>query len=296
MARYNTSGALVPAGANNGVNLSISSATVLSTPLQGTFYECTGTAPYQVTLPSPSAFYGIAMTFYNTTGGVVTLSTPSNSFVGAIVGTAASTFLLPTTGSLCTVISDGTNYIVTSGGGVPVAASTLSANSTVTLSPTNASVIVSPTGSGTVTISPATTGSISNVTGSFTGFSNSGLSTFQQIQEVMVSTASPGTIPTLNYATGDLFYLTGLTGNFVPNFSNVPTTGARSTTITLFLIQGGTAYIPTSIQINGTGYPITWPGGVTPTGRANKVDIATLILLNPAGSFTNVLGQYGSFG
>jgi len=296
MARYNTSGALVPTGANNGVNLTINSATVLSTPLQGTFYECTSVAPYQVTLPSPSAFYGIAMTFYNTTGGVITLSTPSGAFSGAIVGTNSSTFLLPTTGSLCTVISDGTNYIVTSGAGVAGAFSTLTSSGAVTLSPASANVVLSPTGSGTVTINPATTGSISNVTGSFTSFANTGLSTFQQIQEVLVSSASPGTTPTLNYATGDLFYLTGLSGNFVPNFTNVPTTGARSTTITLFLIQGGTAYIPTSIQINGSGYSITWPGGATPTGRANKIDIATVILLNPAGSFTNVLGQYGSFG
>ena len=296
MARYNTSGALVPTGANNGVNLTISSATVLSTPLQGTFYECAGTAPYQVTLPSPSAFYGIAMTFYNTTGGAVTLSTPSGNFVGAIVGTAASTFVLPATGSMATVISDGTYYIVTSGGGVNVPASTLTASSTVTLNPSNASVTLSPTGSGTVTINPATAGSISNVSGSFTSFTNTGLSTFQQIQEVLVSSASPGTSPTLNYASGDVFYLTSLSGNFVPNFTNVPTTSARSTTITLFLIQGGTAYYPTSIQINGSGYSITWPGGVAPTPRANKVDVATLILLNPAGSFTNVLGQYGSFG
>lgn len=295
MARYNTSGALVPIGANNGVNLTISSATVLSTPLQGSFYECTGTAPYQVTLPSPSAFYGISMTFYNTTAGVVTLSTPSGNFVGAIVGTPASTFALQAN-ALCTVIADGTYYIVTAGGGIPGNFSSISASSTVALSPANANVTLSPTGTGTVTINPATAGSISNVSGSFTSFTNSGLSTFQQIQEVLVSNASPGTTPTLNYATGDLFYLSNLSGNFVPNFTNVPTTGARSTTITLFLIQGGTAYYPTSIQINGTGFSITWPGGVAPTPRANKVEIATLILLNPAGSFTNVLGQYGSFG
>ena len=39
---------------------------------------------------------------------------------------------------------------------------------TTTLSPANANVVLSPSGTGLVTINPATTGSIANVTGSFT--------------------------------------------------------------------------------------------------------------------------------
>jgi len=66
--------------------------------------------------------------------------------------------------------------------------STLGANNTVTFSPANANVVMSPTGTGVVTINPATTGSINNVTiggntraaGAFTTLAANGLTTFTQ--------------------------------------------------------------------------------------------------------------------
>jgi hypothetical protein len=282
---------------------SITGATTIGAPFQGgTLVTFTGSAPYTVVLPSPVLFPGISNQFYNNTGGVVTLSTPAGVFNGASMG-GAGTHAIPNLG-IVTIIPDGTNYIGWYDGNGPVAASTLSSTAATTLSPASANVVISPTGSGVVTINPATTGAMDNVAiGSTTASSvrattltATGTTTIQQMTEKLNPlTGASGTVAH-DYTTGTVFYHTSIGANFTVNLTNTPTTAARSITITLLLIQGGTPFIPNGFQINGSGVTIQWPGGVTPSGRANKVDIATFILLNPSGSFTYVLGQYGSFG
>ena len=294
MARYNTT----------QTTASITGATTIGAPFQGgTLVTFTGSAPYTVVLPSPVLFPGVQNQFYNNTGGVVTLSAPGGAvFNGASMG-GGTTHAIPNLG-IVTVIPDGTNYIGWYDGNGPVAASTLSATAAVTLSPASANVVMSPTGSGVVTINPATTGSMDNVAiGSTTASSvrataltATGTSTFQQITEKLNPLSGASGTVAHDYTTGTIFYHTSIGANFTVNLTNTPSTAARSITITLLLIQGGTPFIPNGFQINGSGVSIQWPGGVTPSGRANKVDIATFILLNPSGSFTYVLGQYGSFG
>lgn len=68
-------------------------------------------------------------------------------------------FVTPTGG---TQISLADALASTAGSG-PIAATTLTASSTVGLNPANHAVTISPTGSGTVTISPASAGSLNNV-------------------------------------------------------------------------------------------------------------------------------------
>jgi hypothetical protein len=157
MARYNTvSTATIQSG-----------AATLSTPAQGLLTTLTGTAPYTVTLANPVLFLGIAQSFFNSTAGVVTLTSPSGNIVGAGFTSAASQ-TIPVNATY-TLTSDGTNYIVTNNEGGPISAtagtfaSTLTANGAVAFSPANANVVISPTGSGLVTIAPATAGSINNV-------------------------------------------------------------------------------------------------------------------------------------
>ena len=289
MARYNSL----------STTTTISAGGTISSPLQGsTLITFTGTAPYTVNLPSPALFPGYQYQFYNTAGGAVTLSTPSGAFTGSLGG--GTTVVIPNTGVI-TVVSDGTNYTGWFDANGPVAASTLSASSTVTLSPA-ALVTISPTGG--LTISPTSTaGTINNTSigqttaasGSFTALSATGTSTLAAITEVLnTKTGATGTV-THDYSTGTIFYHSSISASFTVNLTNTPTTTGRSITITLILSQGGTPYIPNGFQINGTGYTINWPGGVTPSGRASKIDIATFIIVNPSGTFT-VLGQYGSFG
>jgi hypothetical protein len=329
MARYNSQFTV------NSVSSAVSSPLI---PQQGVLTEFTASAPYTVQLPNPVLFPGFSMSFYNASTYTITLSTTATS--GIITGPGTSVANTCALGSLnsAVFVSDGTNWVATAFSGGAGAFTTLTASSTVNFNMANATITMSPTGTGSVTINPATAGNINNMAvgqttaaaGSFTTLSASstvsgtGFSTYLAsppaiggtsaaagtfttltinnvltatcIQEVLGVNSSPGGSPALSFTTSDVWYLTSLSANFVPNFTNVPTTAGRTTTLTLILVQGGTPYYPTSVQINGTGYSITWAGGSAPTPRASKVEFATFIVTNPSGSFTYVLGQYGSFG
>ena len=291
MARYNTATLIQ----------TISAAATINSPLEGSTVKFTGSAQYTVVLPAPALYIGIPFTFYNANSQTVTLSTPSGAFVGA-GGSSASTQTLLTTATVV-VVSDGTNYAILSAIGGPVAASTLTAASTVTLSPANANVVISPSGTGIVTMAPASAGSLNNVTigqstalaGTFTSLTASGTTTLGQISEILFPIASYGTSQSTAFTNGGVFYLTGMTGNFTFNWTSVPTTANRTFTLTLLLAQGGTAYVPTTLQINSAGVTINWAGGVTGQGRANKIDIVSFFIYYTGGTFTAV-GAVGSYG
>lgn len=291
MARYNTQ---LPVAA-------INTTTTLGSPFQGvSLVEFTGTT-YTVTLYSPASFPGAVQTFYNAASGSITLSTPSGSFV-IPNGSSASTYVMNTSSSI-TIIADGTNFIVGTGQNAPITATTLSASSTVTLSPASANVTISPSGTGTVTMAPATAGTLNNLSigqasaaaGTFTTLTANNTTTLQQITEVLFQIGSYGTSQSSAFTNGDIFYLSGMTGNFTFNWTSVPTTSNRTLTLTLILAQGGTAYVPTTLQINGSGVGINWAGGVTPSGRASKIDIVSFYIYNLSGSYVAV-GQLGSYG
>jgi hypothetical protein len=133
----------------------ISGTATIGTPYSGAFTEFTGTAPYTVTLPSPTLFPGVNQTFYNATSGQVTLSVSGATFSGT-GGTGSATFVL-NAGNVVSIFSDGTNYIVISEDGSPLTATTgsFSGNVTInggtaTLSVTNQTVTINPTGTSTI--------------------------------------------------------------------------------------------------------------------------------------------------
>ena len=278
----------------------ISGATTINSTFEGQYFKFTGTAPYTVGLPAPALTAGVSMTFYNATSGTITLSSTGN-FVGA-AGSGSTTQTMGT-GIVIPVVSDGTSYVVLAASGGPVSATTLSASSTVTLSPANANVAISPTGTGSVTVAPATAGTLNNIViggstplaGTFTNLTATGITTLAEITEVLYPVASYGTSQSVAFTNGGVFYLTGMSGNFTFNYTSVPTTTARTITLTLILGQGGTAYVPTTLQVNSVGVTINWAGGVTPSGRANKIDIASFYIYNVSGTFVAV-GALGSYG
>ena len=278
----------------------ISGATNIGSTFEGQYFKFTGTAPYTVGLPAPALTAGVSMTFYNATSGTITLSSVGN-FIGA-AGSGSTTQTMGT-GIVIPVVSDGTNYIVLAASGGPVSATTLSASSTVTLSPANANVAISPSGTGSVTIASATAGTLNNMViggstaaaGTFTDLTATGTTTLAEITEVLVPIGSYGTSQSSAFSNGGVFYLTGMTGNFTFNYTGVPTTTARTITLTLILGQGGTAYIPTTLQINGAGVAINYAGGITPSGRANKIDVASFFIYNVSGTFVAV-GALSSYG
>jgi hypothetical protein len=269
MARYNT---------QYGVTLITSApAAPLTTPNAGSYIEFTG-GPYTVTLPNPAQFYGAPMTFYNSAGGTITLNTPgSQNFLGAL-GNGTTTFSLPV-GALITIVGDSVGYIVTGTGGGQVASTILTASTSANF-----------TTSGAVTISPTTTGSLVNMT-----LAPGALTTLQNVQEIIQTIASPGATPTMNFALGDIWYLTSLSTNYTALFTNVPTTQLRTTTMTIIQAQGPTPYIPTAIQVNGSAVALQYAGGVNPTGRANKTDVVSIVVYNISGTFL-AFGQLSSYG
>jgi hypothetical protein len=101
MARYNTVASVTTQ----------SGAATIATPNQGLFTTLTGTAPFTVTLASPAVATGSQQGFYNNTGGVVTLSTPSGTIKGPSANSAATYVMQNQTVVFLT--SDGTNYILT---------------------------------------------------------------------------------------------------------------------------------------------------------------------------------------
>jgi len=165
MARYNT---ISTTSTSNG-------AQTITSPSTGLLTTLTGTAPYTTTIPNPVLYTGQQQSFYNATGGVVTLATPSGNFTGA--GASGSANQTVAAGAIITIISDGANYVVQSFPGGSQTASSLTLNGALTANPTNANISLQPTGTGSVTINPGTTGSIANMTGSFTTLSANGATT-----------------------------------------------------------------------------------------------------------------------
>jgi hypothetical protein len=127
MARYNT---VITAG-------SVSTASTLQTPFQGTFTSLTGTAPYTVDIPAPALYTGVSQTFYNATSGTITLRAGgSANFIGGSASGANTQTL--STGGILGIVSDGTAWVVTiSGGGGAISGTTGTFSSDLNANGTN---------------------------------------------------------------------------------------------------------------------------------------------------------------
>jgi len=99
-----------------------------------------------------------------------------------------------------------------------------------------------------------------------------------------------GATAVFDCSTENTFNVSGATSNFTANFTN-PTLGSGyKTTFTLVITQGGTAYFPNALQINGANQVIHWEGNTTPTPHANRIDLVTFDVLNSNGTYI-VLGR-----
>jgi len=115
MARYNSVNSTGSVAGGNSI----------STPYSGLLTTLTGSGG--VTVPNPVYFTGQTQTYYNSTGNVLTLSTPSGVFNGP--GTGASSALNLPAGSIITLISDGTNYLTQDWLGGAVVTTSITASS-----------------------------------------------------------------------------------------------------------------------------------------------------------------------
>ena len=145
----------------NAPNLFNGSLTVGALSASGPTLSNTSSASFRV----PSVTY----TDIQSAAGTQSLAPISVFAGGGIAARNAVTYTNASTVYISSAPSAGTNVTITNPYALYVAAGatqlqgTFTANSTTTLSPSNASITISPTGTGTVTIGPATAGTITNM-------------------------------------------------------------------------------------------------------------------------------------
>lgn len=109
------------------------------------------------------------------------------------------------------------------------------------------------------------------------------------INEPLSSPAFATNAVTVNLNSGNVASPTGtLTANFAVDITNAVTTDNLATTVTIFVTQGATGYVPDTLSVNGSAVTFKWQGGSapTPTSTAGKIDIFSFTLLRVAGAWT----------
>jgi hypothetical protein len=276
------------------------------------------------TVTGRGATTGTALSISNNTAGgtgtgALVLSAGGMSVAGAIY--AANVNL-----SSATAGGTGTGALVLTNGGMYVAGAiyagsiqntpigsttantgaftTLTASNTVTLSPANANVVLSPTGTGLVTINPATAGTINNVSigattrgsGAFTTLdANSTVTLSPSSQNVTISPSGTGTVTispvgalTINPTAASTINNTSIgattrgSGAFTTLASNNAVTftaGTSSTTTgTGTLVVTGGVGISENLNVGGN-FILT--GNLTVNGTTTTINSTTQTLEDP---------------
>lgn len=145
------------------------------------------------------------------------------------------------------------------------------------------------------TASPTFTG-----TAIFDGITVTGSARFQEMIEDIVDVAHASNVLTLDYNSGNVFYMAtafAASPAATVNVTNAPTTDGRVFTVTLFAVQGATGYNPSVLNINGSAATIRWAGGVTPTptSSAGKIDIYSFTIIRRASAWTALASAVTNF-
>ena len=149
---------------------------------------------------------------------------------------------------------------------------------TVTNSLAAKAPIASPTFTGTVTAGTVVV---------------TGMLDVQEIREALNDITLSSNVGTLDWTTGNVFFIgTAPTGNMTFNITNVPTDNGEIMSVTVFVTQGSTGYIPSTLNINGSSATIKWVNGTNPvpTSQAGKIDIFAFSLIRRGSAWT-VLGS-----
>ena len=154
----------------------------------------------------------------------------------------------------------------------------------------------SPTFTGTVTLPSSTALTTAVLTSPFETVSVSG------------TALSGSTAATLAAGTSGFFlYTANATANWAVNMTGCPTTTGQSVTFVMLVLNGSTAYIPSSLSVNGTaaaasGLPASgssynnittwWQGGTAPTtGDASTGDAYTFTVICTGSSTWTVIAS-----
>lgn len=116
---------------------------------------------------------------------------------------------------------------------------------------------------------------ISTFTG---GIVVTGATQIAELREEVGNITLASNVATLDWTADNVFYIaTAPSAAMTFNFTNVPTDNNYMMTTNVFVTQGATGYIPTTLNINGSAQTIRWSNGLTPTATnsAGKIDIFT---------------------
>jgi len=109
--------------------------------------------------------------------------------------------------------------------------------------------------------------------------------------EIVTDYTLASNVLTMDVTNGNIGYIaTAPTAAMTFNFTNVPTLDARSITVTVFVVQGATGYIPTTLQIAGSAQTIKWAGGTAPTATstAGKIDVFSFTFIRRSSAWTTL--------
>jgi hypothetical protein len=296
---------------NGAINASVTTITVDSTtafPTSGNLVR--GSEEMSYTGKTPTTFTGVTRGVNGTTAAVHGDNSPIfiASYAGLVRDASDGAFklftnlntLAPTATvdfGLATLAAFSAGAITSTGAGsfagdIAVNGGDLTSTAT-TFNFLNSTVETLNIGGAASTIALGASNSTLTLGGNLTV---NGITTVESITEIMDAKASATGTVTHDFNTSDVFYHTGISANFTANITNMPTTVGRISTVTLILAQGGTGYLPTAVQINGTGQTIRWAGNTQPTPQANKTDVVVFTLIRTAAGAWVVLGQMSSYG
>ena len=204
---------------------------------------------------------------------IVSSGTVGNAFSslfvpGTFAARLATTYTTAATVYISAAPTAGTNVTLTNAYSLYVAAGAnyfggaLTAASTVTLSPANASVAISPTGTGTVTINPATAGTINNMS-------------------IGATTASTGAFTTLSASS------TVSGTGFSTYLASPPAIGGTTASAGTFTTLGGTT-ITASTQFSGPGTGLTGTAASLSIG-GNAANVTGTVAVANGGTGANTL-------
>lgn len=140
-----------------------------------------------------------------------------------------------------------------------------------------------------------TIGSVTPAAGTFSTITVNGLATFSEFAETVATKTGATGVVTHNFTESNIWYHSSMSANFTMNLTNVPTTDNRTITVSLVLIQGGTARYASAFQIDGVSQTIRWAAYNAPTPQANRYEIQTFKLVRSSGAWT-VFGSLASYG
>jgi hypothetical protein len=105
-----------------------------------------------------------------------------------------------------------------------------------------------------------------------------GTTEVNELRESVGNITLSSNVGTFDWTTSNVFYIeTAPSAAMTFSFTNVPTDNNYMMTTNVFVTQGATGRIPTTLNINGSAATIRWANGLTPTGTngAGKIDIFT---------------------